>query len=66
VETLTLGKELLTGQVAGGKVAGRNIKSLFVSKLVYHSDLVLTLMSLVEAACFPGILISNETSPISW
>lgn len=34
METLTLGGELLTGQVAGGQVAGRNIKSLFVPKLV--------------------------------
>ena len=32
METLTLGGELLTGQVAGGKVAARNIKSLFVMK----------------------------------
>ena len=55
MEALTLGGELLTGQVAGGKVAGRNIKSLFVSKLVYHSDLVLTLMSLVEVECTPSI-----------
>ncbi len=34
METLTLGGELLTGQVAAGKVAARNIKSLFVPKLV--------------------------------